>query len=100
MNVGGRIKQLREQKNYTINKLANMAGVSQSYLRDVELENKNPTVAFLSLICEALDISLQDFFSEASQAGILNDPILQSTYKLSSEQKNALLAFLKTMQND
>ncbi len=100
MDVGYRIKQLREQKNYTINKLANMAGVSQSYLRDVELDNKNPTIAFLTLICEALDISLQDFFSEPSQSGILNDPILQSIYKLSSEQKNALLVFLKAMQND
>ena len=40
---GQRIRELREQKNYTLNKLANHAGVSQSYLRDVELENKNPT---------------------------------------------------------
>ena len=40
MDVGKRIKHFREQKNYTINKLANKAGVSQNYLRDVELENK------------------------------------------------------------
>lgn len=100
MEIGKKIKQLREQKMYTINKLANMAGVSQSYLRDVELENKNPTVAFLSLICDALDISLQDFFNENSQSGIFNDPIIQAIYKLNPEQKNALLLFLKTMQSE
>ncbi|MBO5341718.1 MAG: helix-turn-helix transcriptional regulator [Lachnospiraceae bacterium] len=100
MEIGSHIKQLREQKNYSINKLANMAGVSQSYLRDVELGNKNPTVAFLSLICDALNISLQDFFCDNSQSRLLNDPIIQAIYKLTPEQKNALLVFLKTMQSE
>lgn len=100
MEIGNRVKQLREYKKYSINKLANMAGVSQSYLRDVELCNKNPTVAFISLICDALDISLQDFFCDDSQTGILNDPIIQAIYKLTPEQKNALLVFLKTMQSE
>ena len=44
MNVGERIKELREKRGLTVNKLANLAGISQSYLRDVELGNKNPTV--------------------------------------------------------
>lgn len=100
MEVGKRIKQLREQKGYTLNKLANMAGVSQSYLRDVELENKNPTIAFLSLICQVLDISLKDFFSEELEAGLTSDPVLQSIYKLTPEQKEALIIFLKTMQSE
>lgn len=97
MEVGQRIRQLREQKNYTLNKLANHAGVSQSYLRDVELENKNPTIAFLSIICQSLDISLKDFFNEESDADFLNDPLMQAIYKLTPEQKEALLKFLTTM---
>ena len=99
MQVGKRIKELREQKNYTLNKLANHAGVSQSYLRDVELENKNPTIAFLSLICQSLDISLKDFFNEESDNDFINDPIMQMIYKLSPEQKDALHAFLQSMLN-
>uniref|UniRef100_UPI0040561E9A helix-turn-helix domain-containing protein n=1 Tax=Acetatifactor sp. TaxID=1872090 RepID=UPI0040561E9A len=98
MEVGKRIRELREQKKYTINKLANKAGVSQSYLRDVELGNKNPTVEFLSLICQSLDISLKDFFDE--EVGILNNPVIQSIYKLTPAQKDALLLFLKTMQQE
>ena len=97
MEVGQRIRQLREQKNYTLNKLANHAGVSQSYLRDVELENKNPTIAFLSLICHSLDISLKDFFNEEFDSDFLNDPIIQTIYKLTPEQKNSLLKFLTAM---
>ena len=97
MEVGQRIRQLREQKNYTLNKLANHAGVSQSYLRDVELENKNPTIAFLSIICQSLDITLKDFFNEDSESDFLNDPLMQAIYKLTPEQKESLLKFLTTM---
>ncbi len=100
MDVGKRIKKLREQKNYTINKLANEAGVSQSYLRDIELENKNPTVEFLSFICDALDISLKDFFDDEFESSIISDPVVKSIYKLTPEQKTALLGFLKTMQHE
>ena len=95
MNVGKRIRELREEKNYSINKLAKIAKISQSYLRDVELENKNPTVSFISQICAALNISLQDFFND--NFDVKNDPLLKGIYKLTSEQRNALILFLQTL---
>ena len=42
MNVGKRITFFRTAKNYSVNKLATLSGISQSYLRDIELGNKNP----------------------------------------------------------
>ncbi|HBI60973.1 MAG TPA: hypothetical protein DDY31_07150, partial [Lachnospiraceae bacterium] len=62
-------------KNYSVNKLANLAGISQSYLRDIKLGNKNPTVELLSWICEALELSLKDFFDEAYSENISNNPL-------------------------
>ena len=97
MNVGKRIRELREEKNYTINKLAKIAKISQSYLRDVELENKNPTVSFISQICDALNISLQDFFND--NFDVKNDPLTNGIYKLTSEQRNALIVFLQTLSH-
>lgn len=97
MNVGKRIRELREEKNYTINKLAKIAKISQSYLRDVELENKNPTVSFISQICDALNISLQDFFND--NFDVKNDPLINGIYKLTSEQRNALTIFLQTLSH-
>jgi len=61
MDVGKRIVELRQQRKLTTNKLANLSGTSQSYLREVELGNKNPTVELLSYICQGLPISLHDF---------------------------------------
>ena len=56
MNVGKRITFFRTAKNYSVNKLETLSGISQSYLRDIELGNKNPTIEILSYICEALNI--------------------------------------------
>lgn len=91
MNLGEKIKTLRQERGYTVNKLANMAGISQSYLRDIELGNKQPTVEYLSYICDALKISLEEFFSENS-----TDELYSLIKKLNSQQKNALIEFLKS----
>lgn len=96
--VGNRISYLRQQKNISVNKLANTAGISQSYLRDIELENKNPTIEIIALICQALGISLKDFFDDDSAATLQNDPLLQRIYKMNPKQREALLNFLDTME--
>ena len=97
MNVGERIRYFRTLKGYTTNKLANLSGISQSYLRDVELGNKNPTIETLSYVCDALNISLQDFFNENTQNAIQNDLLIEKIYQLSEEQRNALLVFLNSI---
>ena len=97
MDIGKRIAYFRKQKGYSVNKLANLSGVSQSYLRDIELDNKNPTVAFLTIVCNALGISLQDFFNDDDTISITNNPLLQRIYKLNTEQQEALIKFLDTL---
>lgn len=97
MDIGKRITFFREKKHYTVNKLATSAGISQSYLRDVELGKKKPTVEVLSYICDALDISLRDFFDDEIQEALTNDPLLEKIYELSSEQRTSLLNFLNAL---
>ncbi|MGN1195803.1 MAG: helix-turn-helix domain-containing protein, partial [Acutalibacteraceae bacterium] len=58
MDVGSRIKYFRNKRNLSVNKLATISGVSQSYLRDIELGNKQPTVEYLEYICFGLNITL------------------------------------------
>lgn len=97
MYVGKRITYFRTAKGLTVNNLANLAGISQSYLRDVELGNKNLTVKTLSFVCDALGITLKEFFDEESKKELEEDPLLAKIYQLNPEQKNALLVFLETM---
>ncbi len=90
MDVGKRVRELREQKGISTNKLANLSGISQSYLRDIELGDKNPTVEVISYICGALNITLQDFFTEQNVEKI--SPFLLSALRELTEQEQDRLA--------
>ncbi len=62
--VGERIKFFREKRKMTQNALANQAGVSPTYIYQLERGEKSPTVEYLSHICWGLDISLTSFFAD------------------------------------
>lgn len=94
--VGDRLRFFREQKQISTNKLANLAGISQSYVRDIEMGNKNPTIEVLFQLCKALNISLRDFFDDDNKL-LINDPLSTRIYRLNSVQREALLAFLNTI---
>ena len=99
MDIAARIRFFREQKGYTVNKLANLAGISQSYLRSVVLGQKNPTIETLSELCWALDISLRDFFDEETLSSLQHDELFQQMYRLNNEQRKAITALLKTFDH-
>jgi len=95
MTVGERITQLREQRGYTTNKLANESGLSQSFVRAVELGEKGITVVNLEYLCKVLDVSLQDFFSYTGSE--VRSELTALVSELTQEQQAALGAFLKTL---
>ena len=96
MNVGLRIRELRENAGLTVNKLANMSGISQSHLREIELGNKNPTVETLSYFCEALGISLKQFFSDKEES--ISPQLLSSIERLDNKQQTKLAEFINCIK--
>ena len=97
MDIGGRIRQLREVQGWTTNFLATQCGVSQSFLRSVELGEKGISVEYLTLICDAMNISLKEFF-DVPTAQDTPDEILHSKVQgLTPQQRAALSAFLDTI---
>lgn len=99
MDVGKRITWFREKKGITVNKLANEAGISQSYLREVELGKKKPTVETLSFVCEALGITLKDFFDDGSISRLETDKLDAALFRLTPEQRKRLAEFLNSLNS-
>ena len=93
MDISKRLIALRERCGLTQNGLAERAGVSQTHLRRVELGQADITVGHLQLLCDAMSISIGDFFSEDSNA----DEISVVFSKLSPKQKTLLLTFLESL---
>lgn len=93
MDVSKRLRTLREQCGYTQNGLAERAGVSQTHLRRVELGQADITISHLQLLCDAMSISLKEFFEDKSES----DEMSAVLSKLSPKQKTLLLTFLESL---
>lgn len=93
MNVGERLLELRNKSWLTQNGLAEKAGVSQTHLRRVELGQADITVGHLQLLCDAMGITLREFFN--IEAG--NDELSIALSKLTPKQKKLLIAFIESL---
>ncbi len=90
--VGERVKFFRERKGIKKNALANLAGISPTYINDIESGRKCPTVEVLGYICTyGLDITLAEFFDTQLFA---NKDYVAS---LTENQRNLLNEFLKSL---
>lgn len=100
MEIGKRIAGLRERKGWTTNRLANACGLSQSFLRAVELEEKGISVENLSLVCDALGISLRDFFDQPQEPETPASRLERRVRELTPRQQGSLLALLDAMAGE
>lgn len=101
VNVLERITTIRESKHWTEYQLAEKSGLTQSTISSWYRKNMFPTIPSLIKICDAFDISLSQFFMEEdNQTVLLSDKqltLLTASSKLTSQQFDALLHFLKTL---
>ena len=72
-------------------------GFSQSFLREVEAGTKKLTAGTQQYICDALEISLRDFFDDSSEDKFCKDELLSEINRLITEQRKSLTGFLKTL---
>ena len=93
MDVGERIRLLREKAGFSQNELAGRADVSQTHLRRVELGQAGITVDRLQIVCDALGITLKEFFDIDESP----DDFLGAISNLTPKQKQLLMAFLKSL---
>ncbi len=94
-DVAKRIRELREERKMTQNALAYQAGVSPTYIYQLERGEKNPTIEYIDNICWGLGITIEEFFStkKESPQGETADRLSA----LTSEQKQLLNHFLNSL---
>ena len=94
MEVGERIRELREARGMTQNALANAAGVSPTYIYQLERGEKSPTVEYLDHICWGLGVTIKDFFGESE----LNGEIAAIFSELNERQRHLLAELIKSLR--
>jgi transcriptional regulator with XRE-family HTH domain len=63
MEIGKRLKDLRRQREFTLEHLAPRAGCSKSFLSKVENDSASPSLATLVKIIQSLGSTLHSFFN-------------------------------------
>ena len=60
---GHKIKSLREQKEYSIEYLANIANIVRTYISDIEKGKRNVSLLIIEKLAKALEVNIQELFN-------------------------------------
>ncbi len=97
--IGNRIKQLRTVKDISQEELSLISGLNRAFIGQLERGEKNATVRTIDKICNALEVSLYEFFSfEAEEIDFATDTFikLSSMFKeLSDNQISQITDLVK-----
>lgn len=85
-NIGIQIRILRKSKNISQEELSNIANLHPTYIGQVERGEKNLTISSLLSITNALDISLEKFFS-----------LIESNTPSTLDKENEILPYQKIL---
>ena len=105
-----RIRELCNQRGWSLYKLSKESGIAYSSLNNIFLRNTQPSIPTLEKICLGFGIQLSDFFSESfskTSANTINSYILTKDEEalvlgyraLSYTNKSLLVDFLILLKN-
>ena len=69
IDIGGRLRQVREARGYSQRELAARAGLTNGTISLIEQNKTSPAVASLKSLLDALSMTLSEFFSAAEETG-------------------------------
>ncbi len=64
MDVIAKLNKLRLERNMSVYRLAELSGINQSTLANTFSRGTVPSIKHLELLCEALGVTLAQFFTE------------------------------------
>ena len=70
MDIGGRLKAVREARGMSQRDLAGRAGLTNSAISLIEQNKSSPSVASLKRLLDAIPMTMSEFFSEVEETGV------------------------------
>lgn len=100
MDILNKIDELRKQNNWSIYKLADEAGLTQSTISNMFARKSNPSITTLEQICNAFNISLSEFFAEDNSNISAEENSLLSNYKKLNNRDKSIVKTLINKMNE
>ena len=100
MEILERINELRNKRGWSIYKLAEEAGITQSTLANMFSRQTLPSLTTLKQLCEAFGITMAEFFECNSKTFSDEEQLIISYYrKLSQSEKEVITKLLESILN-
>lgn len=100
MDCLARIKELLDERGWSMYQLARKANIQQSTLSNLFIRNNAPTIPTLEKICDAFGITLVEFFGGNENLRSQEEKeFLVHWNKLPKESRSAFLTLLKTFED-
>lgn len=100
--LGEKLRDLRKERGLTLDKLAEMASVSKSYLWELEnRESQRPSAEKLTALADALGVAATYFLEEdvrAPEERHLDEAFFRNYQKLEPDAKEQLRKILNTFK--
>ena len=101
MDVKERLRQLMEERGWTIYKLAKEAGIPWSTVHNMFKRNTEPSIGTLECICRGMRITLTQFFDEDNQMGLTDEQrLFLSRWSKLNDRDRRLVSELVDALND
>lgn len=94
MEVGKKLRKLREDKNMSMYRLTQITGVSGHHIKGIEEGTRQPTIETLGRLTVALGSSLAEIFNDDTESTYLSDKerrLIENFRAMSDEKADALL---------
>lgn len=97
-----RIKELREERKWSVYRLALLSGIPQSTIATWYQKNLSPPIDKLEILCKTFEISLSEFFCEGSPRTLTEEQeiLLAKWNQLDSRNKNAVLLLIDALLHE
>ena len=100
--LGEKLRELRKQRGLTLDKLAELAGLSKSYLWELEnRESQRPSAEKLTALADALGVAAAYFLEEdvrGPEERHLDEAFFRGYQKLEPDAKEQLRKILNTFK--
>lgn len=94
MEIGRKLRRLREDKNMSVYRLTQITGVSGHHIKGIEEGSRQPTIETLQRLTEALGYSLAEIFNDDMECSYLSERerrLIENFRILPAEKADALL---------
>ena len=99
MDVKERLKQLMDERSWTIYKVAKEANIPWSTVRNMFKRNTEPSIGTLEAICKGMSMTLPQFFDVENRMGLTAEQqqLINQWSKLDESKKQLIIELLEAL---